>query len=178
MMGSLKNYVTDRERGSGEQGALNVVTQRGVQTKPSDPGLEKKWESGQGTVRKRIRGRKERTSEGETRPKLSSHGPSASHLFQSRDPETHRPQPASSSAPDSCPEPLRGAGPASNRQTVAAFSSLGHRYRRGHRWRPSAPLLPFPKAGLPGAQEAGRGLKRKGFRRARRSGPAPSRLDL
>lgn len=76
-----------------------------------------------------------------------------------RDPKAHRLQPAGPSAPDSRPKPLRGGGPASNRQPAAAFSSPGHRCRRGHRWRSSAPLLPFPKAGLPGAREAERGLK-------------------
>lgn len=90
-----------------------------------------------------------------------------------RDPKAHRPQPAGPSAPDSRPQPLRGGGPASNRQPAAAFSSLGHRCRRGHRWRSSAPLLPFPKAGLPGAREAERGLKMSASVERGETGPPP-----
>lgn len=90
-----------------------------------------------------------------------------------RDPKAHRPQTAGPSAPDARPQPLRGGGPASNRQPAAAFSSLGHRCRRGHRWRSSSPLLPFPKAGLPGARGAERGLKMSASVERGETGPPP-----
>lgn len=82
-------------------------------------------------------------------------------LVRLEDPRPHTPLVSASPplAPDYCPGLLQAADPAFNRKpatggvtaAAAAFPLLGHRCCHGHRRSAHALLLPFPKAGLPGA---------------------------